>query len=73
VLTSDAHQASELERARYAALNAERAGLPPEQVVNAGPTDDGGAALLRWSTQAQVPVDVDAAGAGLAGARERLS
>jgi DNA polymerase (family 10) len=77
VLTSDAHHASELERARYAALNAERAGLPPEQVVNAGPTDDGGAALLRWSTQAQAQaqseVDVDAAGAGLAGARERLS
>ncbi len=68
VLTSDAHQASELERSRYAALNAERAGLPPEQVVNAAPTDDDGAALLRWSTQAEA-----VAVAGRAGVRERLS
>jgi hypothetical protein len=40
-------------------------------VVNAGPTDDGGAALLRWSTQAKA--QVDAAVAGPAGARELLS
>jgi len=36
VLTSDAHHTRELERVRYAALNAERAWLPPERVVNAG-------------------------------------
>lgn len=35
VLTSDAHQASELERVRYAALNAERAWLDPDRVANA--------------------------------------
>ena len=35
VLTSDAHHESELERVRYAALNAERAWLEPERVVNA--------------------------------------
>jgi DNA polymerase (family 10) len=35
VLTSDAHQTSELERVRYAALNAERAWLPRERVANA--------------------------------------
>jgi DNA polymerase (family 10) len=34
VLTSDAHQASELERVRYAALNAERAWLPKERIAN---------------------------------------
>ena len=35
VLTSDAHQASELDRVRYAALNAERAWLDPQRVANA--------------------------------------
>jgi DNA polymerase (family 10) len=35
VLTSDAHQVSELERVRYAALNAERAWIEPERVANA--------------------------------------
>ena len=35
VLTSDAHQAGELERVRYAALNAERAWLDRERVANA--------------------------------------
>jgi DNA polymerase (family 10) len=34
VLTSDAHHARELERVSYAALNAEKAWIPPEQVVN---------------------------------------
>jgi DNA polymerase (family 10) len=34
VLTSDAHHARELERVRYAALNAERAWIDPERVVN---------------------------------------
>jgi DNA polymerase (family 10) len=34
VLTSDAHHATELERVRYAALNAERAALDPARVIN---------------------------------------
>jgi DNA polymerase (family 10) len=34
VLTSDAHHARELDRVRYAALNAERAWIPPERVAN---------------------------------------
>ncbi|HWO13422.1 MAG TPA: PHP domain-containing protein, partial [Polyangiaceae bacterium] len=34
VLTSDAHHERELERIRFAALNAERAGVAPERVVN---------------------------------------
>jgi DNA polymerase (family 10) len=34
VLTSDAHHARELDRVQYAALNAEKAWLPPELVVN---------------------------------------
>ena len=44
VLTSDAHHASELERVRYAALNAERAWVHADRVVNAcGPER-----LLAW-------------------------
>lgn len=35
VLTSDAHEATELERVRYAMLNAERAWLPRERIANA--------------------------------------
>ncbi|HKU41103.1 MAG TPA: DNA polymerase/3'-5' exonuclease PolX [Polyangiales bacterium] len=34
VLTSDAHHERELTRIRFAALNAERAAIPPERVVN---------------------------------------
>jgi DNA polymerase (family 10) len=34
VLTSDAHHARELDRVQYAALNAEKAWLPPERVAN---------------------------------------
>jgi DNA polymerase (family 10) len=44
VLTSDAHRASELERVRYAALNAERAWHDPARVVNAGDP----ARLVEW-------------------------
>jgi DNA polymerase (family 10) len=44
VLSSDAHQTDELERVRYAKLNAERAGLDPERVINAGD----GERLLEW-------------------------
>jgi DNA polymerase (family 10) len=45
VLTSDAHQASELDRVHYAALNAERAWIDPDQVVNAGAPER----LLAWA------------------------
>ena len=45
VLTSDAHHESELERVRYAALNAERAWVPPERVANAR----GAEALVEWT------------------------
>ena len=47
VLTSDAHHESELRRVDYAKLNAERAWLAPEQVVNAGDAER----LLRWTAQ----------------------
>ncbi len=35
VLTSDAHEVGELDRVRYAALNAERAWIDPERIANA--------------------------------------
>jgi DNA polymerase (family 10) len=45
VLTSDAHHADELDRVRYAALNAERAWIDPDRVANArGPER-----LLAWT------------------------
>jgi DNA polymerase (family X) len=47
VLTSDAHQASELERVRYAARNAERAWVPPERIANAW----SGERLLAWTKE----------------------
>jgi DNA polymerase (family 10) len=46
VLTSDAHDARELERVRYAALNAERAWIDPARVANAWPPER----LLAWTT-----------------------
>jgi DNA polymerase (family 10) len=39
VLTSDAHRAEELDRVRYAALNAERAWLTPDRVANTWPAE----------------------------------
>ncbi|WP_394838751.1 DNA polymerase/3'-5' exonuclease PolX [Pendulispora rubella] len=48
VLTSDAHHADELERVRYASLNAERAWVDPDRVVNAGTAER----LIAW-TQAK--------------------
>jgi DNA polymerase (family 10) len=45
VLTSDAHQVSELERVRYAALNAERAWVEPDRVANAWPAER----LVAWT------------------------
>jgi DNA polymerase (family 10) len=47
VLTSDAHHASELERVRYAALNAERAWIEPERVANAWSAER----LLAWTSE----------------------
>jgi DNA polymerase (family 10) len=44
VLTSDAHVAGELERVRYATLNAERAWLDADRVINAGDPER----LLAW-------------------------
>jgi len=51
VLTSDAHHAQELERVRFAASNAERAWLPPERVVNAGPVEK----LEEWASREKAP------------------
>jgi DNA polymerase (family 10) len=45
VLTSDAHRASELERVRYAALNAERAWVDPERIANAWDAER----LIAWA------------------------
>ena len=45
VLTSDAHHASELDRVRFAALNAERAWLDPDRVANAWPAER----LVAWT------------------------
>jgi DNA polymerase (family 10) len=44
VLTSDAHHHDELERIKFAALNAERASIDPERVVNTWPKER----LLSW-------------------------
>jgi DNA polymerase (family X) len=44
VLTSDAHHEKELDRIRFAALNAERASIDPERVVNTWPREK----LLAW-------------------------
>jgi DNA polymerase (family 10) len=46
VLTSDAHHARELDRIRFAALNAERASIDPDRVVNTWPKER----LLSWLT-----------------------
>jgi DNA polymerase (family 10) len=46
VLTSDAHHTSELDRMHTAVLNAERAWVEPERVVNTWPADR----LLAWAT-----------------------
>jgi DNA polymerase (family 10) len=55
VLTSDAHDTGELERVRFATLNAERAWVDPARVANAWPVER----LLAWI------------GAGKAAARSR--
>jgi DNA polymerase (family 10) len=45
VLTSDAHEAAELDRVRYATLNAERAWIPPQRIANAWTPDK----LYAWA------------------------
>ncbi|HXX67497.1 MAG TPA: DNA polymerase/3'-5' exonuclease PolX [Polyangiaceae bacterium] len=47
VLTSDAHESGELDRLRYAALNAERAWLDPAQIANAWSAQQ----LLAWTAR----------------------
>src|SRR5262247_3595879 len=49
VLTSDGHHARELDRVRFAARNAERAWIQPEQVANAWPAER----LRAWTRQKQ--------------------
>jgi DNA polymerase (family 10) len=51
VLTSDAHEADELGRIQYAALNSERAWIPPERVANAWSGDR----LLAWTSAKKTP------------------
>jgi DNA polymerase (family 10) len=46
LLTSDAHRAEELERVRYAALNAERAWVDPERIANTWSPER----LISWIT-----------------------
>jgi DNA polymerase (family 10) len=46
VLTSDAHRAEELERVRFAALNAERAWVDPERIANTWSPER----LEKWAT-----------------------
>ena len=47
VLTSDAHEVKELERVQYAALQAERAWIAPEAVINVGSAER----LLAWTEE----------------------
>ena len=47
VLTSDAHHVPELDRVRFAALNAERAWIDPERVVNTWSAER----LAAWATR----------------------
>ena len=54
VLTSDAHEVAELDRVRFAALNAERAWIGPDRVANAWSPDR----LRAWA--AQKPAGVQA-------------
>ena len=46
LLTSDAHRAEELERVRYATLNAERAWVDPERIANTWAPER----LISWIT-----------------------
>jgi DNA polymerase (family 10) len=51
VLTSDAHETSELQRVEYAARNAERAWVPPDRIANAW----SGERLLAWARGPKAP------------------
>jgi DNA polymerase (family 10) len=51
VLTSDAHRAEELERVRFAALNAERAWVDPDRVANTWSAER----LAAWATGGKTP------------------
>jgi DNA polymerase (family 10) len=50
VLTSDAHEAAELDRVRFAALNAERAWIPPDRIANAWSPER----LREWASKKRV-------------------
>jgi DNA polymerase (family X) len=50
-LTSDAHRAEELERVRYATLNAERAWVDPERIANTWAPER----LISWITDNRAP------------------
>ncbi len=52
VLTSDAHEAPELDRVRFAALNAERAWIGPDRIANAWAP----AELLAWALKKPTPL-----------------
>lgn len=54
VLTSDAHEVAELDRVRFAALNAERAWIGPDRVANAWSPER----LRAWASQKQVGAPV---------------
>ena len=51
LLTSDAHRADELERVRYATLNAERAWVDPERIANTWSPER----LISWITDNRAP------------------
>jgi DNA polymerase (family 10) len=51
VLTSDAHRATELERVRYAALNAARAWVEPQRIANTWPVER----LVAWTAKKAPP------------------
>lgn len=54
VLTSDAHNVRELERVRYAALNAERAWIESDRVANTWPAER----LLAWTAKKRAQATV---------------
>jgi DNA polymerase (family 10) len=45
VVTSDAHEVEELKRIDFAVLQAERAWVPPESIINIGPPER----LIAWA------------------------
>jgi DNA polymerase (family 10) len=55
VLTSDAHEAAELDRVDHAKRNAERAWVEPDRVANAWPAER----LLAWTSRKSAPLRQD--------------